>query len=381
MLGISMGDPCGVRDYALVLGDSLRDCGASLRVRWWERDPAWSFREATRRFLEWSKEASTAAGGLQPDLIVWHYSVFAWGWRGIPVFALPWARSLAGMPAPVVGILHEMAYPFRPGPWRANVWAISQRAGLVPLVRASDGVLVTTDERARWVTSRRWLPARPTAVFPVWSNLPPPRAQGLRLGDDVEIGVFGYGAEDFVAEPVVEAVASLKALGLRARLLLVGAPGPESRQGMYWRRAAQVAGCDEMLGFTGKLEPQMLSSALAGVDVIVHPDIGGPSSRKTTLAAALACGKPIVALDGRNRWELLVDEGAVVLACSSNGIASAIESFLSNPELRLAQGDRAGAFYRKWMKPEALAAEILAFGRTLPGGLPDGSSRRPRKSL
>jgi glycosyltransferase involved in cell wall biosynthesis len=131
---------------------------------------------------------------------------------------------------------------------------------------------------------------------------------------------------------------------------------------LVWQAAARGAGCADALTFTGILGEEELAETILDLDVVVLPDEGGPTSRKTTLAAALAYGKAVVALDGPHRWEPLVLEQAVVLAPSTGeGLARELGSLLEDRKRRDQQGERAAAFYRRRMASEVIAASILAF--------------------
>jgi glycosyltransferase involved in cell wall biosynthesis len=361
MLGASYGGPCGVRDYAQVLQESLGRRDVSVTTLWWEREEAWTLARTWRDLQSWLDHFERAVRENQFHAIVFHYSVFTWAHRGVPVFGPPLARRLGRCTTPAVVMLHELAYPFHLGDWRGNTWAVVQRAGLVPLLRWCDGALVTTDDRARWVSERRWLSTRPIAVVPVFSNVPPPDT-GRRPGDgSFSIGIFGYGSAAFDPQPVMHALARLAARDGGVRLVLVGAPGEQSPEGRRWRAAAAGVGCASSVHFTGVLEPRRLSAALAGIDIVLFPDIAGPTSRKTTLAAALAYGKPVVALEGPQRWEDLVRAGGVVIARDGEDMAAAIEALRGDPLLRRRQGERGAAFYLQRMAPDVIAARVTAF--------------------
>ena len=78
------------------------------------------------------------------------------------------------------------------------LWAVTQRVALLEMLRAVDAVVVTTEERRRWLRSRRWLPRRPVAFAPVFSNLPPPRvssAASAQAGTPAVLGMFGYPSD------------------------------------------------------------------------------------------------------------------------------------------------------------------------------------------
>jgi glycosyltransferase involved in cell wall biosynthesis len=363
MVGASSTRICGVRDHARNLERALEELGQGVATLWWERNPGQGVTTALSEARAWASEIVRSVREWDPDCILWHYSVFTYGHRGVPLLVPLLARRLGAADMPLVAVLHEFAYSFGRRRWRGTVLALTQRAALFVLLRRCRALVVTTEERARWVLGHPWLPRRPIAFVPVCSNVPPragPRHR--REGAALSVGVFGFGAEGFLADPVVSAVSRLRAGGLDISLVLLGSPGSESPQGRAWQAAARGAGCADALTFTGILDEEELANALSGLDVVVLPDEGGPTSRKTTLAAALAYGKPVVALDSPYRWEPLLLEQAVVLAPSTGeGLAQELEPLLEDRERRDQQGERAAAFYRRRMAPEVIAASILAF--------------------
>lgn len=360
LVGASSAPICGVRDHARVTAEALSACGAHVTTLWWERDESWGARRVVAEGRSWLTAIDEVVRLERPDWILWHYSVFAWGLRGMPFLAPAVARRLARTRVPILAVLHEFAFPFGDGGVRGRVWALAHRGALVPVWRACAGAIVTTEERVLWLRSRRWLPSRPVSFLPVCSNLSAVEPRARPRGSP-RVGVFGFAADGTLAEKVVTAVSSLRDRASETHLELIGAPGAASAAAHTWRSVAARHGFD-LLAFTGLLDPPELTAAVNAVDVVLLADSAGPMSRKTTLAAALALGRPVVAIDGPKCWERLVREQAVLLAQpTAKGIAAALASLLCDEPARRRQGDRGAAFYRRWMSPERLASETLAF--------------------
>src|SRR5205823_9285381 len=298
-VGISIGEPCGVHDHAVLLADALAEDGFPCAQHWlWRSGRAIGAERAEVRAC-----VDEIAGELareRPDAVLLHYSVFAFSQRGVPVFVKPVVSAIRDLRLPVATLVHEFAYPWRLGGARGKVWAATQRVALIGVIRASAAVVVTGEARADWLRTRAWLPRRPTAVAPVFSNLPAPatasRASARRLG------LFGYSHEGVDVATVLGALSALRGRGREPELVLLGAPGVASVAGARWQRAAAERGLARVLSFSGKLPAQELSDELARCAVLLFAERGGPTSRKTTLAASLASGRPVVALDGRNSW-------------------------------------------------------------------------------
>lgn len=341
---------CGVRDYATILTAQFGTLGYDAQLFWSQTSDFSPVNQLMRTHMV--ARASAA------DVIVFNYSVFAGAWRGVPISVPLLAWRLWKAPSAIVLVAHEMVYPWRRRGWRGFVHALTQRAALLPLVAASTVVVVTTEERRNWLRARRWLPSRPVVWAPVFSNVPVRSTTAIRSRSvSRSVGVFGYGHESQHRDLVVRAVSGVASRLEGVELVLIGGPGPHSTQGLAWQVSARGAGCQYR--FTGTLSPGELSRELSELGVFVFFDDAGPTSRKTTLAAALAHGVPTVALDGPGRWAEMVDSGAVELSAPDD---TALERTLIAILTDSAKRDRLGAaghrFYERLMADEVVARQI-----------------------
>ncbi len=361
VVGISTDATCGVRDHATLLTDAIERDGVDCQTCWLTRE-ARSFAGARAEVRGWLERTAAELDAARPDAVLLHYSVFPFSYRGVPVFVPATLRALRRPQRRLVTLLHEYAYPWGRGGARGALWALTQRALLCEVVRASDALAVTGDFRVPWLASRRWLPAREIAVAPVFSNLPAPSAgREASGGEAATIGLFGYASEGTAAALVLDALALLHARGVPARLRLLGSPGSSSAAGGAWQDAAERLGLGAALEFTGTLAAQRLSDELATCDVLLSADPSGPTSRKTTLAASLASGAPVVAIDGPHRWPALSRAGAArVAAPTPDALADALAELLADPEARRALGAHGRAFALREMTPERSARTLLA---------------------
>jgi len=157
---------------------------------------------------------------------------------------------------------------------------------------------------------------------------------------------------------VTGAIADIARSRPDAHLALIGAPGPGGGAAARRRQGAAAAGCP--LVFTGVEGEAAVSRQLASCEALVFADPSGPTSRRTSLAAGLAHGKPVVALDGPQTWRDLVAAGAVSVVEPSRGaLAGELLRLLASPVARAAQGDQAEAFYRAHLSPEHAAETFL----------------------
>jgi glycosyltransferase involved in cell wall biosynthesis len=364
MLGASNARVCGVRDYSKRLGRALEERGVRIVDVWWDVETTRGRLETSRAASKWLEHLARMVSAERPDWIVWHYSVFTYGHRGIPIFSRRVAEHVSGLRTPCVGILHEFAYPFGRRGLRGAVQAATHRAALAHVYRSLDAAVVTTEERRRYLEQRRWLSARPLTFLPVCANVDFPfrAADSIRPTEPFRIGVIGFGSDAYAADPVVEAIARFRSGGRDARLVLVGAPGPASPLANLWRASAERHCIAEELEFTGVLDAQRYASAIDELDIALFADCGGPTSRRTTLAAGLAAGKPTIALDGEGTWHELVEARAVVLTPPDSGrIAALLVRLSESADERFALGDRGQAFYQRRQAPHVLAREFLRF--------------------
>lgn len=359
VVGVSDGVVCGVRDYAAVLTSALVEQGASAQT-WWLTRSHLSGAASAAEISRWSRALERDLRAEPPDLVLFHYSVFGYSYRGVPVFVPRVLRALRAAGAPAVSVLHEVAYPFRHPGWRAKLWAVSQRALLISVMRATAAVLVTADFRASWLASRRWLPKRPVALAPVHSALPAPLSSFADNGGGTRLGLFGYAYQGACVSLVLDALRALREADPETTLALLGSPGPDSAVGEQWLALARARGVSDALSFSGTLSAQALSDAIAASELLLFADETGPASRKSSLAAALASGRPVVAIDGPRRWQELVDSGALSLAAPvPDAIARAVLALLDDPAEREALGARGRRFAEERMSPATGARAVL----------------------
>ena len=305
----------------------------------------------------WLERLSVELRDARPDVILLHYSVFAYSHSGLPLYVARTLRRLRAQGATVIVVMHEFVYPWGRGGLRGRIWAITQRLALIDVMRSSAAALFTTEDRAGWVRSRRWLPSRPALVAPVFSNLPEPSRRDVQRG---LLGLFGYSYDPAAVGLVLDAVRRLVDGNREVRLTLLGSPGSASASGRAWREGAQARGLSESLSFSGTLAPRELAEALAACEVLLFVASAGPSSRKGTLAASLASGRPLVATDGPNRWiELAASDAALVVEPTADALADAIGGLLADEAGREALGERSREFYAQRMSVARTAEAVL----------------------
>jgi glycosyltransferase involved in cell wall biosynthesis len=358
VVGISAGPICGARDHAVLLAQAMGRGHVQSSMHWLQRteSPPLAARAEIRA---WTRGLASELAAGESDALLFHYSVFSYAHRGIPVFVRPTLSALRSSGLPLVTVLHEFAFPWRLDGLRGKIWAVTQREALIEVMRASTAVVVTTDFRADWLASRRWLPRRPSVVAPVFSNLPAPAAASSAEGRPQRVGIFGYSYDRGTVSLVLEAIRRLRDDGLDAQLQLLGAPGPVSPAGKLWLEGARARAIADALSFSGTLPAQELSDELASCEVLLFADRSGPTSRKTTLAASLASGRGVLAFDGPRRWaELVAADAARLVKPNVDALEGSLRSLLADEGLREALGARGRAFAVEQMSVER-SAEVL----------------------
>jgi glycosyltransferase involved in cell wall biosynthesis len=342
-VGVTETATSGMRDYATLLADALGREGIECSLHWLQREVA-GLSSERRQVSAWCAALRNELAREQPAAVVLHYSPFAYAHRGVPLHLPGLLAAVAERDVALIAVLHEMAYPWHRSGMRGAVWAVSQRAALIELMRRTRAAVVTTPGRGRWVESRRWLPKREVEVAPVFSNLPAPAAAArVRPGS---VGLFGYGYEGARMEVVLDAVRLLADRGSTTVLRLLGAPGPDSEGGRRWREAAARRSLDGAVEFSGVLPAEQLAGELAACEILLSAVVNGPTTRKGTIAASLQSGRPLLALDGPNTWRAFTDEQALMLApAEPEGLARAIATLQADGALRerLGAGGRAFA--------------------------------------
>jgi glycosyltransferase involved in cell wall biosynthesis len=358
VVGASTSATCGVRDHATLLAAALSGENVSCSMHWLDRVEGESIGATRAQIRSWAR--GLAAETHTPQAVLLHYSVFSYSYRGLPLFVAATLAALRRERIPLITLLHEFAYPWRRGDLRGAAWAVSQRAQLIEVMRASAAVVVTIDARADWLASRVWLPRRPVAFAPVFSNLPPAAAAPRPERRRAAIGLFGYSHEGARVPLVLDALRLLQDRGRDVELVLLGAPGRSSAAGEAWLEGARSRAITHAPSFSGTLAPQDLANQLATCEIMLFADAAGPSSRKTTLAASLASGRAVVAIDGPLAWsELIEARAARVSAPTPDALAGALEGLLADEGERDALGARGRAFAERRMGV-ARSARVLA---------------------
>jgi glycosyltransferase involved in cell wall biosynthesis len=370
----------GVRDYGQGLVEELTRRGFDVEERWVVSDG-----QALRRSLSDGAEFLRAAWAISAQTpVVWNYSSFAYGVRGLPLTGVLFGLVRRARGGRVVTVAHEMGYRWGRRGWRGNVQTVTQWAAFPLVFAGSAAVVVTTPERGEALARKRRSRRLPVRVAPVFSTLGAPERVAWQppAGRPPVVGVLNYTADGARPDVVLRGLALLPP-ALRPSLLLLGWPGPDHPATRPWLATAAEAGVGEGISFTGVLAAADLRARIERCAVVVLPYEHGPSGRRTTLAAALAHGVPTLAFAGAETWPALVDADAVALSGQDpRSFADALAQLVGSPERQHQLSANGRAFYERAMAVELLGELVagLLIGSSAPGEPASSAAEAERRS-
>lgn len=348
--------PGGVSDYSRRLALALARAGD--RVEVWAPEAEGPELESGgvsvhRVARPFSPEGLRRMGQeLSGGVLLVQYVPSAFGYRAMNV---PFALWLASRPERVWLMFHEVAYPMGLGiPIQQSARGLVNRAMAAIALSRAERVFVST---SAWTRQLEGLGARkPVTELPIPSNLPErveleevAAARASLAGPgEVLIGHFGtYGP--LVAPMLRSALPRLLEGDGRRKAVLVGRGSERFAEGMGGRAIA-----------SGRLDEHSAAVRLSACDVLLQPFPDGATTRRTTLMAGLALGKPVVTNAGHLSESFWAESGAVALAPSpkSEEIVSTAEALLQAPERWAALGERARRLYEERFSMERVVATL-----------------------
>lgn len=284
-----------------------------------------------------------------PGEILVQYVPQAFGMRGmnLPLCLWLFARRRAG----ITIMFHEVALALTwQQPMRHNVIGLAHRAMTFVLTRAARRCFIGA---AAWESLVRPLAPSGTSIswLPVPSSLPriddPAGVRAIRATltseGGVVLGHFGTARERWIAEQLAAVVPQLLRERPNVSLLLVGRQSSDLRSCVL----AADPELDGRVRATGALAPADASRHLSACDLMLQPYDDGVSTRRSSMMAALAHGRPIVTTFGIFTEPLWRQAGAVALVDTGNVAAmrDALARLVDDAGERARLGAAAGALY------------------------------------
>lgn len=357
----------GVSDYSAQVATGLAQAGIEVHV-WTPGEPAASDGVIVHR-ADWSKVGLVRLDHEldrfpKPRRLLVQYFPNAWGRKGLNSGFVRWLWARKERGDDVRPMLHELWY--RPEPRdRPHRYVLQplQRWMIGQVLKASSCVYVSIPA---WETMLK--PYRfdgPIRWLPVPSNIPvvdePEKVSALRdwlvYEGEAIVGTFGTYREEVVptlrevlGKLVARKFVSARGLG---RVLLIGQHGKE------FANTLGHGGCTAV----GVMPASTVSMYLQACDLLIQPYRGGVSTRRGTIMAALAHGKPVVTTSGPLTEPIWAESRAVVLVPDGDTepFVAAVERLMTDPDARERLGDAARATY----------LAHFAIGRTIEGLLAD----------
>ena len=305
-------------------------------------------------------EARYTPGGLssvlvasdRPAWVLIQYNPFRYGkWGFAPGLVRDVLRLRRREGTPLAIMVHEAWVPM--SDWRSTLMGLWQRAQLRALLRLADRVMTSTEALAREIGRDALHVPVATNITPVPSS-PDEARDRLGLSGRLAITLFGRGHETRAVEHTEAAIAALaEAHGVaRLAILNLGADAPLPR----------VPSGVEVLS-PGRLAADELSLWLTASDLVLLPLTDGVSTRRSTLMAAFAHGRPVLGLRGHNTDAVLV-EAREALALTSAGdptaFARAAVELAGDPGRRRAIGHAGRQLYASRFDWPIVARNVAA---------------------
>jgi glycosyltransferase involved in cell wall biosynthesis len=358
----------GVADHSRLLAEELSRRGEEVHV--WCPGAGPSTREgdvAVHRVAgTWSGAGRRAVGRMMraapAGTVLVQWVPHAYGWKSLNVGFCRWIWGLARGGLPVEVFVHEPFLAFGEGNWKQEAAAVVHRGMVMMLFAAAARIWVSIPAWEGRI--RPWLCGRdvPVSWLPVPSNIPPVEApqQVAALREDLLrgslprrtgaarpsllVGHFGtYGKATRGA--LLATLERVLARDPSIAALLIGRDGRVFREDL----CARVPGSGPRVHATGALDAPAVSRHLQACDLVIQPYIDGASTRRGTLMAAFAHGRPIVTSVGRLSESFWADEHGrsvvTVPAGDDEGMADAALRLADDVDARARLGAAALRLY------------------------------------
>ena len=305
------------------------------------------------------------------DVIDLQYQTAAYNMAGM-IHVLP---RLVGK-TPFAVTFHDLRFPYlfpKAGPLRDRA--------VLALARGADAAIVTNHEDEERLVRAGGV--RRLCRIPIGSSIAGDLPEHFdrtgwrdRIGvgpDDVLIGFFGFLNSSKGIEPLLEALARLRAIGMAARLLMIGGRTGDSdpTNAAYARHIdAEIErlGLRDQVLWTGYVEGAEVSAFLTCVDVCAMPFEDGASFRRSSFLTAIAHGCPIVTTRGFRPPPELVHRQNVFFVPPGDVrmLAAALRTVAAEDRLRARLGSGAAMLHTMFAW-ERIADQTLALFGELSG--------------
>jgi glycosyltransferase involved in cell wall biosynthesis len=306
--------------------------------------------------------AAVLAAERAPAWILLQYNPFRFGRWGFAPGLVRDALTLRRAGVPLAIMVHEAWVGMTD--WRTSLMGLWQRAQLRAALRLADSVMTSTEALAREI-------GRDAVHVPIATNITPvPTSReaarerlglgsGLDLDGRLAIALFGRAHPSRAIDHAEAAIGALaRAHGTeRLAVMNLGADAPPLKV---------AAGVE--VHTPGVLASDELSLRLHASDLVLLPLTDGLSTRRGTLMAALAHGRPVVGLLGHNTDAVLAearDALALTAVGDRSGYARAAVELSADPGRLRAIGAAGLRLYESRFDWPVIARRVRAQIETL----------------
>jgi glycosyltransferase involved in cell wall biosynthesis len=253
---------------------------------------------------------------------------------------------------PIVTTVHEYWPPASSSLKRA-VWRVLCKQTLKAVAKRSSHLVTTTPYASGHLIRSGIAPAAKFSVIPVPTNIP-----AVARGASARAPALVMFGQPYVLDRAV-------VLGL-ARWMETRSPRPRwiwiARSVAEMKKFWAEIGAPDVIEFHGELPAAAVSALIAQGTVGLGVYDDGVSTRRTTLTALLAHGRPIVGLDGRYTDGRLRDSGAFVLSplLDAPALIANVQRVLDDADLRASLGAAASRLHDQDLAWPRVAQQYLS---------------------
>lgn len=256
--------------------------------------------------------------------------------------------------------LHELQEELRL-PITRVIRSLAQRLQLAIIQHGAQKAVITNDYYRGLLNNKIQKKVLQVPVFSSLCLYPESRRTDAASSTDLHLVVFGGGRDLRKTLPYL--VDGLKNVGVTWSLQLFGAASVEEAE--WITKIAKESSVEDLVRYTPNASQSELVEHLSAADIFVSPYFGGPSGRRTTIAAALQFGLPVIALDGRQRQKEFEHMQNVYLVENNSADAwqAAIRTLVQNPELAVTMRREAKNLYSTVFHHEITFRKVFNYVR------------------
>jgi glycosyltransferase involved in cell wall biosynthesis len=337
-----------VEEYCRYLGDALCEHGFELqlsRVSW-----------ATKGWPVALRELEQQASAWRGAWVLVQYTALAWSARGFPLRLLRVLKILRSAGARI-GVVYHDVEPYAGKRAVDKLRSHAQLRTMREALRLAElAVFTVQTEKLSWIHR-----AAPKLVFiPVGANLPAPESSSITKPRNAlrtpTIAIYGItGGKAGVAEMkhIAGAVEYVTAHAGKLRLLVFGRNSESAAGELHEALHNPLV----ELEIRGLLSAEKVVESLHSSDVLLF--VRGPiSSRRGSAIAGIACGLPVVAMEGPETAPPITEAGVALLSAhaSHKETGEALARILTDSDYRDSLAVRSHQAQGKFFSWQAIAA-------------------------